>query len=217
MKTGTQVAAVLAVLVTSAVAARAEIIGGMNWADEVVGVTGNVQNNGWSATAQLLSDNHWWLIGAPDADVNGNGYAADAGVDQDSVAGWNGQTPGDPCSFTVGFDTAIEDLAGDDLKIVTYGAGLGQSTVSASSDGTNFIEIGTIGAGVGGPQYFDDLWFDFDGQIDDVHYVKIVRDIKGPQTGRFIDAVGGNIVPEPSTFVLLLISAVGLIYLRIRK
>jgi len=42
-----------------------------------------------------------------------------------------------------------------------------------------------------------DCWLDFDGQIDDVYFVKILRTATGPQTGRFFDAVGGVVHSSP--------------------
>ena len=74
----------------------------------------------------------------------------------------------------------------------------------------NYIQIGAIGAGMVG--YFDDLGFDFAGLVDDVHYVKVVRESAGPQSGRFIDAVGG--VPEPATMLLLACGSLGVLLRR---
>ena len=212
MKTISKLIAACAVWVASAMSANGAVIDGMNWADELASWTGDVQNYGLYASPEMLSPaTTWWLTGTPDADRNGNGYGWDTGTDQDSVAGW--RSFGD-AEFTVEFDLAIEDGDGDDLKIVTYGGPNGQSSIWASATDSDYVQIGTIGGGTAG--YFEELWFDFAGNVDDVHYVKIVRETAGPQTGRFFDAVGG-VVPEPATLALLGCGAMTLIRRRPRK
>jgi hypothetical protein len=186
---------------------------GHYWADDVTAWTGAVQYYGFLASPVLMTlSTTWWLTGAPDGDQNNNGYAWDS-VDQDSVAGWRAHNA---ASFTVHFNAALEDVTGNDLLIVTYGGPNGVSSVWASPDDVeaNYIQIGTIGAGT--PAYFDDLGFDFAGLVDDVHYVKVVRDVWGPQSGRFIDAIGGT-VPEPASMILLACGAVGVLFRRRSK
>ncbi len=183
---------------------------GRYWADDVTAWTGDVQNYGFLASPELMTaSTTWWLTGAPDGDQNGNGYAWDASDDQDSVAGW--RSFGD-ASFTVHFDAALKDVTGDDLLIVTCGGPNGVSSVWASPDNAeaNYVQIGTIGAGMAG--YFDNLEFDFNGLVDDVHYVKVIREVAGPQSGRFIDAVGS--VPEPATMLLLACGSWGVLLRR---
>lgn len=183
---------------------------GHYWADDVTAWTGDIQNYGFLASPELMTaSTTWWLTGAPDGDQNDNGYGWDASDDQDSVAGW--RSFGN-ASFTVHFDMALKDVTGDDLLVVTYGGPNGVSSVWASSDDVeaNYVQIGTIGAGTAG--YFDNLGFDFNGLVDDVHYVKIVRESAGPQSGRFIDAVGS--VPEPATMLLLACGSWGVLLRR---
>ena len=183
-----------------ALSAGGAMVGDIHWADEVTEWTDKVQNYGVYASPEMMSaSTTWWLTGAPDADQNDNGYGWDTGTDSDSVAGWRSFGLG---YFTVRFDQALTDHAGNDLTVVTYGGPNGVSSVWASSTGSesDYVKLGEIGAG--SPGYFEDLWFDFSGLVDDVRYVKIVREADGPQTGRFFDAIGG-VVPEPTTLILL--------------
>jgi hypothetical protein len=200
-----------AALALSVTSARAEVTGGMNWADEVFEYSSKVQNYGlYDDPEKMSASTTWWLTGAPDADQNGNGYGWDAGTDQDSVGGWRSFGLE---HFIVRFDQAIRDAAAQaDLKLVTYAGPNGQSKVYASPDNTtgSYVEIGTLGPGVAGPGYFDEVWFDFNGLVDDVHYVKVERTVDGPQSGRFFDAVGG-VVPEPATLSLLGLGGLALI------
>jgi len=121
MKTARNLIAALAVLVIGAFDTRAEIIDSTNWADEVVEWDGRVQNYGLHGPPELMDeDTTWWLLGAPDADVDGNGEAFDS-CDQDSVAGWRNCGATDIEWFILRYDTAITDGEGDDLRVVTYG------------------------------------------------------------------------------------------------
>jgi hypothetical protein len=195
MKTTWKWIAAFAVLASIAFEAPAEILDDTNWADEVVEWGGNVQNYGLHATPELMDGNTtWWLLGAPDADVNGNGEAFDS-CDQDSVAGWRNCGAGDVEWFTLRYDAAITDGEGDDLRVVTYGGPYGEAAVYASTDGDDFVLLDTIGAGT--PGILVDYWIDFDGQIDNVCYVKLLHAKTGPLTGRFFDAVGGLVRSVP--------------------
>ncbi len=192
------------VMANSLVTAQADIIGEMNWADELVEWSSEIQNYGvYSAAEKISTTTGWWLTGVPDADQNGNDYAWDTDVDRDTVAGWRSFGME---YFTVGFDQAISDGAGNDLKLVTYGGPKGSASVWASptNNENDFVKLGSIEGGNAG--FFSDVWFDFAGLVDEVHYVKLVREADGPQTGRFFDAIGG-VVPEPSTLSLLALAA----------
>jgi len=174
---------------------QAEIVGGVNWADDVVDHSANIQNYGGT---MMSESTEFWAVGAPDADADGNGYAFDSG-DHDYVAGW--RTTNADQYLIVYFKTALTDVLGDDLTIRLYGGGKASATVLASSDGEEFTQIGSIGGGTEGR--LRDEMFDFNGLLaDEVHYVKVSRATIGPGTGMFFDAFGGMAIPEPGTFVL---------------
>lgn len=175
--------------------AGAAVINGQNWADSAYEYTTNIQNYG----GELMSTNSstWWVTGVSDADVDGNGYAWDAG-DNDYVAGWRANAPGE--YIIVKFDIGLEDLAGNDLVIHIYGGSSASASVLASTDGSSFTEIGTIGSGT--PGCFCDETFDFAGLFgSDVHYVKVLREANGSKTGMFFDSFAS--VPEPATMTML--------------
>ncbi|MEW6200024.1 MAG: PEP-CTERM sorting domain-containing protein [Planctomycetota bacterium] len=178
--------------------AGAEIIDGINWADDVYSYSANIQNYGGEL---MTPSTEWWLTGPPDADCNGNGYAWDPG-DQDTVAGWRAAMPDE--YVTMYWETGIPDLAGEDLVIRLHGGPSAAADVFASVDGGVFGFIGAIGGGT--PGYFRDEAFDFAGLFaESVHYVKVLRTTSGPQTGMFFDAFGGN-VPEPSSLALMVLA-----------
>ncbi len=183
--------------------AGAAVINGQNWADSAYEYTTNIQNYG----GELMSTNSstWWVTGVSDADVDGNGYAWDAG-DNDYVAGWRANAPGE--YIIVKFDIGLEDLAGNDLVIHIYGGSSASASVLASTDGSSFTEIGTIGSGT--PGYFCDETFDFAGLFgSDVHYVKVLREANGSKTGMFFDSFAS--VPEPATMTMLVCGAAAML------
>jgi len=65
---------------------NADWIGNQNWADSLAAWSGNMQNyNGTSIGADALV----YVLGPPDSDIDGNGYAWDAN-DNDYIVGWKG-------------------------------------------------------------------------------------------------------------------------------
>lgn len=183
----------VAALMAFPMIAEAAIISGVNYADDVTEYTSNIQNYGGT----LMTDStKWWVLGQPDADADGNGYAFDSG-DPDYVAGWRSAAPGE--YITVHFNIGLANVVGDDLSIWLYGGPNANASVLASINGVNFTQIGSIGGGT--PGYFREEKFDFGG-LSDVHYVKVLRVASGPKTGMFFDAFGGVPVPEPGTMVL---------------
>ena len=177
---------VITIALILATPALADVFDGLNWADEVVDHTPNIQNyNGLT----MDEDTQWWLTGPPDCDQNGNGYAWDA-VDVDTVAGWRSTYPDE--YVTLYWQAGLPDLAGDDLYIVLYGGPFAEAEVFASVDGVVFELLGTISSGT--PGYLREEGFDFAGLFDTcVHYVRVLRVTSGPQTGMFFDAFGGNV------------------------
>ena len=180
-------------LATTGVASiQAAIVDDMNWADRVVEWEGALANYGINGSAQTMTEaTSWWLTGPPDTDANDNGYALDGGVDRDTIAGWRncGSNPSVFETFILQFDTAIEDGEEDDLAIVGFGGARAGASVLASTDGIDYVEIGQIDGGI--PGSLVTLWFDFDGGINNVHYVKVLRTASGSGSGYFFDAVGG--------------------------
>ncbi len=185
----------------SAGIANASSVGGQNWADSLAAWSGNIQNyNGTATGADALA----YVLSSPDSDVDGNGYAWDAG-DNDYVAGWKGT--GD-ASFTLHFETALLNIDGDDLAVKVHGGPNCRADVYGSVDGSGFELIGSIAGAKGHipgkPGFFHDpgatgldryVTLDF-GILDNLHYVRFDRVVSGQGSGMFFDAVGS--VPEPA-------------------
>ena len=199
---------VISVLATSS---QAVLINGQNWADSVTSYTSQIQNYGGTL---MDSTTEFWVLGQSDADQDNNMYAWDAG-DPDYVAGWRGNSVNQ--EIVVGFNTALDDIAGDDLVIRMYCGSGAQASVFVSEDNSSWTSIGSItgsqGQVPGKPGFLYDAAFDFSGLFSgDAYYVKVHRDTAGPQTGMFFDSFAS--VPEPATMLIL---GIGAAFLRKRK
>ena len=160
------------------------------WADVVVDWSDDIQNyNG----TRMDESTTWWLTGPSD----------------DAVAGWRSRGPDE--FLIVGWSTGLLDVEGDDLTIRLYSGSEAQGRVSASTDGVNYIEIGTIGGGT--PLVFREESFDFAGLFDDpVYYIKVERLSDVPSSGVCIDSFAGMaVIPEPATMCLLGLGAVSML------
>ena len=192
----------LAVVVIGLTASHVEaelVVDAWNWDNGVADCSSYLQN--FTGTA-LDSNTQWWLTGVPDADSN-----------NDYVAGWRSSAPDE--YITMCWGSGIADIAGDDLVIRLYGGGKASAIVSASTDGTEFTQIGTIGGGSQG--VFEAEYFDFGGVFaGDVSYVKVERNADGSGTGMFFDAFGAAPVPEPGAIAILATGAIALVVLRRR-
>ena len=187
---------VAAAVLLSAQAAKADLM----WADSVTDYSSKIQNYG---SIIMDSTTEFWVMGAPDADVDGNGYVWDT-ADLDYVAGWKAGDPNE--YFIVHFSTALADIAGVDLNIHMYGGPKAGANVLASTDGVAYTQIGTLGGGT--PGYLRNEAFDFDGNFNSgVQFIKVQRTVINNGSGMFFDAFSGTPVPEPSTVVLLLTAA----------
>ncbi|AQQ09849.1 hypothetical protein L21SP3_01668 [Sedimentisphaera cyanobacteriorum] len=201
----------IAAVAFSGASSQAAFINGQNWADSVVSYTSQIQNYGGTL---MDSTTEFWVLGQSDVDLNGNMYAWDTG-EPDYVAGWRSVAANQ--EIIVGFNTALEDIAGDDLVIRLYGGPNAQASVSVSEDNSSWTSIGTItgesGQIPGTPGYLYDAAFDFSGLFSgDAYYVKVHRDVAGPQTGMFFDSFAS--VPEPATMLIL---GLGAAFVRRRK
>lgn len=185
---------------------------GVIWANDVTAYSTKIQNFGGTKMSEDAAYKSW-VIGAPDADADDNGYARNWDQDdQHNVAGWKSNAPNE--YIVVHFAAGLADVSDDDdLTIRLYGGPDAKCKVLASTDDTYgtdttiFTEIGLIGGG--DPGYLRDETFEFNGLLG-VHYVKVLRDANGSGTGMFFDAFGGTAVPEPGTMTLLL-AAVGFV------
>jgi len=201
MKKYQTVLTMLIVVSMFSVSSDAALINGQNWADSVTSNTGQIQNYGGTL---MDSTTEFWVLGQSDADQNGNMHAWDFGDgDLDNVAGWRGSANQE---IVVQFNTALSDIAGDDLVIRMYCGKNAKASISVSQDNTNWTSIGSI-VGVplqvpGKPGFLYDAAFDFSGLFSgDVHYVKVHREAAGASTGMFFDSFAS--VPEPATMLIL--------------
>jgi len=177
----------------------AALINGQNWADYVVSYTSNVQSY---MGVYMSSSTESFVLGASDADQNGNMYAWDAG-DLDNVAGWRSTANEE---IVVGFNTAITDVAGDDVVIRLFCGSKAKANVYVSADKTNWTLVGNIAGATGQvpgtPGKLYDASFDLSGIFSgDVYYVKVYGTVSGSGTGMFFDSFAS--VPEPATLVIL--------------
>jgi hypothetical protein len=183
---GTMKASLIVAVLALVTPMRAAVVDGVNWADEVAAHAASMQNYDGLVMNEGTA---WWLLGAPDCDVNENGYAWDAG-DRDTVAGW--RTTDADAYVVLYWEAGLPDRSGDDLRIVLYGGPLAEAEVSASVDGVAYEVVGTLGGGT--PGYLREETFDFAGLFETcVHYVRATRVTSGPQTGMFFDAFGGRV------------------------
>jgi hypothetical protein len=175
--------------------ANASLVDGQNWADSLVAWSGSIQNyNGTSIGEDALV----YVLGPPDSDIDGNGYAWDAD-DNDYVAGWKGTAD---ASFTLYFEVALLNIDGDDLAVKVYGGATCKADVYGSVDGNSFELIGSITGAKGhipGKQGFFhepdatglDRYVTLDfGILDNLHYIRFDRVVPGQGSGMFFDAVG---------------------------
>jgi len=193
-----------------AASSQAALINGQNWADSVISYTSQIQNYGGT----IMNDSaEFWVLGQSDADQNGNMHAwnFDAG-DLDNVAGWRGGSANQ--EIVVEFDTALTNVAGDDLVIRMYCGKNASASVFVSQDNANWTSVGSIvGAPLqvpGKPGFLYDAAFDFSGLFSsDVHYVKVHRNTAGSSTGMFFDSFAS--VPEPATIAILGLGGLALV------
>ncbi|MBN1855197.1 MAG: hypothetical protein JW829_20870 [Pirellulales bacterium] len=176
----------IAVCIAGIVTVSAEITSAnsISWADAVAEHSENIQNYGGTI---MDATTEFWVMGPPDADADNNGFAWDSG-DQDYVAGWRSNAPGE--YIIVHFSNGLIDIPGDDLNIHCYGGPNASANVFASTDGMNYDQIGVVEGDI--PGYLRIELFDFEGLFHSaVHYVKVERVKNGSQTAFFFDAFGG--------------------------
>jgi hypothetical protein len=204
----------IAAVALSGPSSQAALINGQNWADSVVSNTSQIQNYG--GTLMDSGNYDFWVLGPSDADQTGNMHAWDFDDgDLDYVAGWRAGSANQ--EIVIGFNTALTDIAGDDLVIRMYCGSGAYASVWVSDDNTNWTQIGSIDGEPmqvpGKPGFLYDAKFDFSGSFaSDVSYIKVHRETAGSGTGMFFDSFAS--VPEPATMLIL---GIGSVCLRRRK
>lgn len=191
-----------------------QYIDGVNWADRTVSFTDKIQSwadgycggPGPSFMEPNTPSTTWWVLGPADADANGDMYAWDFTLgDRDFVAGWRtGSALHADQEIIVEFDAGIEDVPGNDLVIRMFCGPAAKASVWASTDGFTYTEIGTIEGdlnsvpGMGGFLY--DAFFDLNGLFaDDIHFVRVVREVTAAQSGMFFDSFSSAYIHTPSS------------------
>jgi len=185
---------------------------GINWADRVISHTDKIQSwaDGYCGGpgSHYMDSNTpattWWVLGPSDADGNGDMYAWDFDEgDRDYVAGWRTGSPAHADQeIVVMFDEGIEDIDGNDVVIRMYCGPVAQASVWASVDGNSFTQVGAISGQIGevpgtGGEFYD-AFFDFDGIFEeDVHYLRVFREVTTSQSGMFFGSFGTACIKEP--------------------
>ncbi|MCD4831841.1 MAG: hypothetical protein K8R02_08590 [Anaerohalosphaeraceae bacterium] len=192
---------------------QARYIEGINWADSVFSHTDKIQS--WAdghcgGPGSVLMDANtpattWLVLGFSDADGNGDMYAWDfEDGDRDYVAGWRTGSPAHAeQEIIVKFDTGIEDVDGNDVVIRMFCGPVAEASVWASTDGNDFVQIGTITGQLGGIPGSDgmlyDAFFDFNGIFaDDVNFIRVFREVTEAQSGMFFDSFSAAYIDEPN-------------------
>lgn len=216
MKSLSMLVLFMGALVVNAPSVRAAYVKGQNWADRVIEHTSRIQRFGQPGCAggQFMDPNtHWWILGPPDCDVDGDGDAwtpdetGEGILDRDSATGWKGGGAlNKDQEFVVTFDLGLEDYEdANDLVVCLHSGYKAKAFIWASVDGNDYTQVGEIAGRDGGlpgiPGYLVDVYLDFGGHFENaVHYVKVHREANGPDTGMFFDAIGSAVVMEPNSY-----------------
>jgi len=204
---------ILLVILAFGKTVQARCIEGINWTDSVFSHTDKIQS--WAdgyyggPGSHYMDSNTpattWWVLGPNDADGNGDMYAWDFEQgDRDYVAGWRTGSPlHSEQEIVVKFETGIKDIIGDDIVIRMFCGPVAKASVWASIDGNDFTQIGIIEGqlneipGTGG--YLYDAFFDFNGIFtDDVHFIRVFREVTEPQSGMFFDSFSTAYIDVPN-------------------
>jgi hypothetical protein len=170
------------------------------YASYVVGAVGGKRYSGEEMPVVKDQKNVWPLyerddgvhaLGPPDYDtLNPDGFTGGFASGWSNYGGY----------MILGFDATVTDLTGVDLVLYHWGPGVrdldhSTSFVHVSENGTDWVELAELGQSNRGVIITDAYDFlDHDG-VDNVNYVKIIKNYNGIDTkkcGKFIDAVVGN-------------------------